>query len=187
MREITTGLPAGIPNTGVAYKRRSHRQQDLHAFNARRTELSNRGKAFLSDVMRRVESIRDGNEDIVTLHETLSSRTDALCAVRERLGVPTLDGQPCEYWGGHVFAKESNPITRHNGRHPYGSIIYAPSNTCLCRHAMTKRNQSTTPCLSCSQIYKFLTPCQGCLNLKQQAELLLFLAQAPNKCPGELL
>ena len=33
------------------------------------------------NLLRRLESIRDGNEDIATLHETLSSRKHALCAV----------------------------------------------------------------------------------------------------------
>ena len=55
------------------------------------------------NLLRRLESIRDGNEDdIASLHETLSSRKHALCAVRERLGVPTLDGEPCEHCGAHL-------------------------------------------------------------------------------------
>ena len=62
------------------------------------------------NLLRRLESIRDGNEDIATLHETLSSRKDALCAVRIRLGVPTLDGQPCQHCGAHLFEQESTQI-----------------------------------------------------------------------------
>ena len=54
--------------SGVACKRRSHRQRDLQAFNARRNERErSRRKAFLSDLLRRLESIRDGNEDILLL------------------------------------------------------------------------------------------------------------------------
>ena len=124
---------------GVACKRWSHPQQDLHAFNARRTEReTNRRKAFQSDLLRRLESIGDGNEDIANNeHETLSSRKGALCAVHERLGMPTLDGQPCEHCGAHLFAKESNPITRHDGRHPYGWVNYLRFfNTCLCRRTL---------------------------------------------------
>ena len=35
----------------------------------------------------------------------VSSRKDALCAVRDSLGVPTLDGQPCEHCGAHLSQK----------------------------------------------------------------------------------
>ena len=102
--------------SGVACKRRSHRQRDLQAFNARRNEReTNRRKAFLSDLLRRLESIRDGNEDIATLHETLSSRKDALCAVRERLRVPTLDIEPCEHSGAHLFAQKSRGMCCKHG------------------------------------------------------------------------
>ena len=42
---------------------------------------------------------------IATLHEKLSGRKDALCAVRDRLGIPILDGQPCERRGAHLKIK----------------------------------------------------------------------------------
>ena len=79
-----------------------------------------------------------------TLHETLSSRKNALCAVRDRLGIPTLDGRPCEHCGAHLFAQESTQIDL---------LHFVP----------------------------------GTFSSKQRAELLLFLAQAPNKFAGKLL
>ena len=103
--------------SNVASKRRSHRQRDADAFYARRSQReTNRRKAFLSDLLRRLESVCDGNEDIATLHETLSSRMDALCAVRERLGVPTLDGEPCEHCGAHLFAQGHRGMCCKHGK-----------------------------------------------------------------------
>ena len=105
---------------GVACKRRTSRRvtdKEMFNFNARRVQReTNRRKAFLSDLLRRLESIRDENEDIATLHKTLSSRKDALCAVRERLGVPSLDGEPCEHCGAHLFAQEPRRVCCKHGK-----------------------------------------------------------------------
>ena len=98
--------------------RRAHREEGLRAFNARSTKKRDmdRWKAYLTALLQRLESIRAGSEEIATSYEKLSSRKDALCAVRDRLGIPILDGKPCEHCGTNLVAQYSRHMCYKLGK-----------------------------------------------------------------------